>query len=141
METIQSYYKDRMYNARNSYQGNFKKVLCVCSAGILRSATTAWILSREPYNCNTRNCGINETYALIVLDQILIEWADHIIFAEKEHYDFAKENFQLCSMNGGLKPYTILEIPDNYSYRNPELVLIIENLLKHHKLDKILTSN
>lgn len=30
--------RNAMGNAANPYQGNYKKVLCVCSAGLLRSA-------------------------------------------------------------------------------------------------------
>ena len=137
---IQDYYTERMANCKNGYQGNYPRVLCVCSAGILRSATTSWILSNEPYNCNTRNCGVYADYALIVMDQVLIEWADHIIFAETEHYKYAKEIFSLTGKDGSIKPTYVLGVPDTFSYRDPQLVKIINNLLIDNKLDQILIS-
>ena len=133
---LQSYYlKGRLYNAKNRHQGPFPRVLAVCSAGLMRSATTAWILGNEPYNCNTRGCGVIAEYALISLDQVLIEWADHIVFAHQEHMDIAKENFSLCGQNGAVKPTWVLNIPDAYGYRDPMLVEIINNLIKSIGLD------
>lgn len=35
--------------ARNSYQGDYRKVLCVCAGGRLRSPTAAVVLSQAPY--------------------------------------------------------------------------------------------
>ena len=48
---------NRLGNSKNPYQGDFKKVLCVCSAGLLRSPTAAWVLSNAPFNFNTREIG------------------------------------------------------------------------------------
>ena len=49
-----SIYRNRLSNVNNRFQGNFKRVLYVCSAGLLRSPTLAEILSQAPYNFNTR---------------------------------------------------------------------------------------
>lgn len=57
--------------AQNPYQGQYKRVLCVCSGGILRSPTAAWVFSNEPYSFNTRAAG-TESFALIRLDPALI---------------------------------------------------------------------
>lgn len=138
---IQDYYENRLMTARNSHQGKFPKVLAICSAGLLRSATLAFILAREPYNCNVRNCGVYPDYALVVLDQVLIEWADYIIFAETEHYKYAKQKFALTGADGALKSTIVLGIPDNYAYRDPELIEIINKLLIFNRLDKILTKS
>ena len=136
--SIQEFYINRLYNTKNSHQGNFPRVLCVCSAGLMRSATTAWILGQEPYNCNTRSVGAINTYALILIDQVLIEWADHIVFAQKEHLNMVKEEFSLCGLDGGVKRTWVLDIPDNYGYRDPELVEIIKNLVKRVGLESVL---
>ena len=69
----------------NPYQGAYKRVLCVCSAGILRSATAALVLSKEPFNYNTRSAGV-EHYALIPITEVLLAWADEVICMTKEHY-------------------------------------------------------
>ena len=55
---------NRLANSSNRYQGEYKRVLCVCSAGLLRSPTAALVLSQEPYNFNTRAAGLDEAFAL-----------------------------------------------------------------------------
>ena len=65
--------KNALWNCKNPYQGRDKRVLCVCSAGLLRSPTIAKVLVMNGYN--TRSCGCRD-YALIQIDNVLIEWAD-----------------------------------------------------------------
>jgi len=102
-------------------EGNFRRVLCVCSAGILRSATIAWVLSNEPYRCNTRAVGLGD-YALIRVTPQLLQWADEIVCADKEQYD------AITRMTD--KPVHCLHISDQYDFRSPELVSAIETALK-----------
>ncbi len=80
-----SYLDNRKRNSGNPYQGEFKRVLCVCSAGLLRSPTAAMVLSQDPFNFNTRAAGIVPNYALIPVDEVLLEWADEIVCMELEH--------------------------------------------------------
>lgn len=108
---------NRLHNCKNPYQGNFKKVLCVCSAGLLRSPTAAVVLSQEPFNFNTRACGVSQGHALIPLDEVLLEWADEIVCFEQEHVEVLAEKTA--------KEIVCLDIPDMYEYRNPELVEMI----------------
>ena len=65
-------FASRRESIRNSYQGDFKKVLCVCSGGIIRSATVALVLSQEPYNYNTRAAGLNKDLSLVIVSQTFI---------------------------------------------------------------------
>jgi predicted protein tyrosine phosphatase len=111
-------YRNRMGNAKNEYQTDIKKVLCVCSAGLLRSPTMAVVLSQEPYNFNTRAAGISQEYALIVVDDVLLHWADEIVVAE----DWMKE--ELAPQVD--KPVYSLQLPDIYEYRHPELMKLIK---------------
>ena len=106
---------------KRNYEGNFKRVLCVCSAGILRSATIAWVLSNEPYRCNTRAVGLSN-YALIRVTPQLLQWADEIVCADKEQLD------AISRMTN--KPVHCLHIPDEHDFRSPELVSAIEAALK-----------
>jgi len=76
-------FMNRLANAKNPFQSDRKKVLCVCSAGLLRSPTDAWILSNEPFGFNTRAAGASDEYALIKLDQVLVEWADEVVVMEE----------------------------------------------------------
>ena len=108
---------NRLHNCHNQFQGKFKKVLCVCSAGLLRSPTAALVLSQEPFNFNTRAAGMDVDYALIPVDQVLLEWADEIVCMQpNQAYDLRK----LTN-----KRIICLSIKDNYEYRNPELIDII----------------
>lgn len=108
---------NRLYTAGNPYQGASKKVLCVCSAGILRSPTAAYVLSGEPFNFNTRSAGIMKHYALIPVDKILLHWADEIVCMTKEHEE------ELARLTD--KPIRCLNIPDDFAYRDPTLVRMI----------------
>jgi len=106
--------RNRSYNCHNPAQGTFKKVLCVCSAGLLRSPTVALVLSQEPFNFNTRAVGIDSDYALIPLDDVLLEWADEIVCMD----DSQARTIQLRTK----KPIKVLHIEDSYDYRSPELI-------------------
>lgn len=112
---------NRMGNASNPYQTGTKKVLAVCSAGLLRSPTVANVLHSE-YGYNTRAVGASEEYALIVLDPVLIGWADEIVFVEQKIYDKAWKDFSDLLKK---RKNVVLNIPDNYEWNNEDLKLII----------------
>ncbi len=108
---------NRLHTCKNPFQGKYKKVLCICSAGLLRSPTAALILSQEPFNYNTRACGIHD-YALVPIDDVLINWADELVVMEKYMIEQLPE-----SSNG--KGIVCLDIKDNYEYRQVELIELI----------------
>lgn len=110
-------FMNRMGNAKNEYQTKVKKVLCVCSAGLLRSPTMAVVLSQEPYNYNTRAAGITKEYALIAVDDVLLHWADEVVVAEE---------WMAMELENCKKPVKCLNIPDQYEYRHPELIQLIK---------------
>jgi len=117
---------NRLYNIRNPAQGPEKRVLALCSAGLLRSPTVAWVLGNAPYNYNTRAAGVNYEYALIRVDEILLEWAEEIVCVEPAiHEDLlsycAREEIDISG-----KPVVVLDIPDLYERRKPKLVQLIE---------------
>lgn len=109
---------NRMANCHNQFQGDFKKVLCVCSAGLLRSPTAALVLSRDPFNFNTRASGCVSEYALMPVDEVLIEWADEIVVMERAHERAVRKMTD--------KKIICLNVPDKYAYRNPELMELIK---------------
>lgn len=120
--------RNREYNAGNPYQRDFKKVLCVCSAGLLRSPTAAWVLGQEPYNCNTRAVGVGQDYALIPIDAVHVAWADEILCMTEEHHKELMGLFPFLAKEGreGKPDVYVLGIPDNFAYRDPELVRLIK---------------
>lgn len=115
-------FMNRLANAGNRFQGPAKRVLCVCSAGLLRSPTAANVLHKE-YGHNTRACGTSKEYALIPLDAVLIQWADEIVFVEQEKYDEAWANYKDLLKD---KRNVVLNIPDNYEWGDPTLEALIK---------------
>lgn len=104
----------------NPYQGPDKKVLFVCSAGILRSATAARMYAQK---YNTRAAG-SEEYALVPLTDNLIAWADEIVFVNASNYASAHKKWDFKNMD---KQIRVLNIPDQYEHMHPELMNHFKN--------------
>ncbi len=105
---------------KNPYQGDDKKVVFVCSMGILRSATAARLYA-DKYN--TR-CAGSWDDALVPLTLLLISWADELVFVNKSNYDGACKKFgDLSQFDGTVR---ILDIPDAFPHMAPELVAAFE---------------
>lgn len=104
---------------KNPFQGTDKKVLFVCSMGILRSATGARLYA---HRYNTRSAGTWDD-ALIPLTPLLMEWADEIVFVNETNYQQVKK-FYLAEEIDIDKEYNIrvLNIPDAFPHMHPELV-------------------
>jgi len=114
---------NRIWNVKNPYQGQYKKVLCVCSAGLLRSPTTAVVLAGEPFNFNTRAAGIDSDHALIPVDDILVAWADEIVCVNAATAD----RLRLLYKKEELPKIVTLDIPDDFRYRDPTLIEMIKD--------------
>lgn len=119
--------KNQLYNITNYSQGNTKKVLCVCSAGLLRSATLQNFLIKE-YGYNVRNCGTEESYALIPISEALVKWADEIVFVNEENYQTVKYELQTMDINE--EKIKVMDIPDMYEFNDPRLIEIIRGQYK-----------
>ena len=105
----------------NSFQGDYKRVLTVCSANMLRSPTMAVVLSMPPFDYNTRSAGTH-SFALIPVTEDLLMWADEVVCADTEHALIIRDKLMEYQLD---KPIVNLRIPDNYEYRNPELIMMI----------------
>ena len=123
--------RNQLYNTSNASQGNTKKVLTVCSAGLLRSATLQNMLIRE-YGYNVRNCGTVESYALIPISEALIKWADEIVFVNEENFNHVKHELELL---GILWKCHVLDIPDIYNFNDPELVRICKEQYENKQVE------
>lgn len=110
---------NRKWVAGNPYQGEYKRVLCCCSAGILRSPTAAEVLSQK-FGHNTRACGIDIGHALIPIEDVLVDWADEIVVMTKDHEMAIRNRFE------PEVPIICLNIPDQFAFRNPRLIEMIE---------------
>lgn len=107
---------------RNPYQGDYRRVVTVCSGGCLRSPTAAVVLAGEPWNYNTRSAGLSEDFAINQFDDVLFNWADEIVVMEKH----MKTDIQLHWSNDD-KPIVVLDIRDSFAYRDIELMQLIRD--------------
>lgn len=115
---------NRLHTSQHPCQGEFKKVLCVCSAGINRSPTAALVLSGPPFNFNTRAAGVHSQWCLIPIDEVLVWWADEIVFMEESHVKLIEHMIPQETQT------IILDIPDNHMYRSIELQQMIADKYK-----------
>ncbi len=122
--------RNQLYNVKNSSQGSTKKVLTVCSAGLLRSATLQNMLIRE-YGYNVRNCGTVESYALIPISEALVMWADEIVFVNEENFRDVKKDIEAL---GALYKTYVLDIPDMYEFNDPKLLEICKQQYESKEL-------
>lgn len=122
-----SYRQSRLENVDNRHQRQdiYRRTLCVCTAGLLRSPSLAWVLSNPPYNRNTRAAGSESTYALIPVDEALIVWADEIVYANPINAGQVQAKFEVSSNS-----VYILDLPDRFVYRDPILISIIRKELE-----------
>ena len=85
-------------------------VLFVCTAGMYRSKTAAWLFSR------VANIRYGSIYDVTIDD---IEWADRVYVMEKWHKGILTYFFDSESK------IFVLGIPDNYVFGDPELIAIL----------------
>ncbi len=109
---------NRLWNCGNSFQGDDIKVLCVCSAGLLRSPTLARWLSRNFKNVNPRAVGTSEDHALIPLDHVHLTWADAILCADAMNFSFVQSKLTEFNMD---REVHCLNLPDDFSFGDPIL--------------------
>lgn len=99
----------------NSSQTNAKRLLFVCSVGMLRSPTAQMVASIQGYNA--RACGSNVDIALIPLSCNLINWADHIIFMNAENAIEAHKEFEAIGYKDDiLNKQIVWNIPDHFNW-------------------------
>ena len=125
MEDQDPYLMNRLGNITNRFQqiDQHRRVVCVCSAGLLRSPTAAFVLSQAPWNFNTRAVGLVPQFALVPLDRVLLEWADEFVCMSQEQADEVLGRLRAIQVT---TPVTCLNIPDNFAYRDPELIRLIK---------------
>jgi predicted protein tyrosine phosphatase len=103
-------------------QGDFKRVLFVCSGGMLRSATAAhWAASI--WDWNTRNAGTMDA-ALPPIHANVVEWAEVIYCMEEGHAFRVRTQFPWAE-----DKIEVLGIPDQFHYRQNELIELLQDKL------------
>jgi len=101
----------------NKYQGDYKKVLCVCAIGCLRSPTAARVL-QEKYGYNTRSCGFDVKNAIVPFTLKLAFWADEIVCMESYMVHIIEEQLEEAGFSRDIQS---LNLSDDYDYMQPDL--------------------
>jgi predicted protein tyrosine phosphatase len=130
LNTARTAHRNALGNAKNAFQTDAKKVLTVCSAGMLRSPTAANVLNRE-YGYNTRAVGMMPEYALVPMSEVLIYWADELVFMENWHLEKFQTDFDYfgpASSKLETGQYQVLNIPDDFDWMHEELQKHILNI-------------
>lgn len=118
---------NRLHNAHNPNQGERKKVLAVCSAGLLRSPTAAKVLMNEPFNFNARAAGVVRDYALVHADPILMAWADEIVCMFDDQKEALLKLYNSTFDQPYTKPIHVLNVPDRFRTFDPQLEAILKD--------------
>lgn len=113
----------------NPYQGKGRRIVFVCSAGLLRSPTAAKVAIGLGYNA--RSCGSHEEYALIPLSANLVNWAESIFFVNPANFERACQTFYSDKYTLAMlqDKSNVWDLEDIYEYNSPTLVAEITKLL------------
>lgn len=123
----------RLQNAHNFNQRYdlYKRVLCICSGGLLRSPTHAYALSQDPFNFNTRSAGIDTYHCLTAVDDVLVEWADEFVVMDvgqkRQLLDRYGDAIVSSHRPKGSALIVVMNIPDRFQYRDPQLIDLIKS--------------
>lgn len=118
--------RNRLGNSNNRFQGDRLRVLCVCSAGLLRSPTAAWILSNDPFDFNTRAVGTSHDFALIPIDAAHVAWADEIVVMDMAQEVLIRSIEEIARLPESI--VHVVNVPDNFGFRDPELVEMMNDI-------------
>ena len=110
-----------MSNGKNWRVNQPTNVLFVCSRNQWRSPTAERVFAKDP-TLQVRSAGTSRN-AKRSVGEADIRWADVIIVMEGKHRDRLKASFPRSIT---YKTLHVLDIPDNYSFMDPELVSLLE---------------
>jgi predicted protein tyrosine phosphatase len=116
----------------NICQTRAKRLLFVCSVGMLRSPTCQ--VAATHLGFNARACGSSVNIALVPLSVNLINWAHHIIFMNQENFSEALDTFTTVDYHTDIiEKGVVWNIEDKYNWGDPELFNIVTEKLKAFK--------
>lgn len=116
--------RNQLANVGNRFQTQVKKVVVVCSAGLLRSPTAANVLHTK-YGFNTRAVGADKEFALIPLTQALIWWADEIVFVNYDAFLLLDQE-EKDEIESVAVKVIILKIEDDFDWMDADLRYAIQ---------------
>lgn len=113
----------------NQYQTSARRIVFVCSVGMLRSPTAQIVASQQGFNA--RACGSDRDRALIPLSANLIEWAEKIVFMNMENLTQALATFDGTGYDETIRERKVVwNIEDQYEWGDNILFRILEEKVK-----------
>lgn len=109
--------------------GAVVKVLFVCSRNRWRSPTAERLFDGVP-GCQARSAG-TEPEARVRVNAKLLGWADIVFCMERRHVQRLRERHP-DALEG--KPVHVLDIPDDYGFMDPELIVVLRTALSGYDL-------
>lgn len=104
-----------------------RRVLFVCFWNRVRSATAERLFGKRP-DLEVRSAGTSSE-ALVQVNERMLEWAD-IIFTMDEGQ--GKELAAMFPDHAALERVVCLDIPDDFTFLQPELVKLLEDKVTAH---------
>ena len=98
------------------------RILFLCSRNKLRSPTAEFLFADRP-GVEVDSAGLSND-AEVVVSEEQIEWADLILVMEPIH---RKKLTQRMGHALGSTRVSVLGIPDNYQFMDPDLIKLLEN--------------
>jgi predicted protein tyrosine phosphatase len=102
-------------------------LLFICSKNQWRSPTAELLFKNNPLH-EAKSAGTSEK-ARIKINHKLIEWATVVFVMERKHKEIIKQNFQAAIKD---KQIVVLNIADDYSFGDEELVNILKTALAEY---------
>lgn len=99
----------------------------MCSRNQWRSPTAEKVW-RDRFGFRTRSCGTSSK-ARKTISASDLKWADLVFVMEQKHKNRIQASFKQLVQ---YKEIVVLDIPDNYQYLDPELVIIFESIAQQY---------
>ena len=100
-------------------------LLFICSKNQWRSPTAELLFKNHPLH-QAYSAGTSDK-ARIRVNQKMIDQADVIFVMERKHQQLLKQRFDISG-----KQLVVLDIEDNYQFNDPELISILEEVLREY---------
>lgn len=107
-------------DAIEEYKGMKKKILFICTANKMRSAT-AHELYKDDKRFLVSSAG-TDSEASNPINENILEWADSILVMEKHHRNFIRKKFPSIYNS---KKIACMYIPDEYDFMDEDLIAIL----------------
>ena len=104
-----------------------KRVLFVCRQNRMRSATAERLFCKRG-DLDVRSAGTAPD-ALVRVNANMLDWADIIFVMDDEQREWFAVNFE---RHPSLAKIVCLDIPDDFTFLQPELVKLLEERVPHH---------